>query len=183
MNLKDLKSEHKKITAQINELRKRRRAINKQIRNLKPDPKPISSPKPKTARDVQESQWKSMKRKDKRQYLIDNRSCYEVNLGTALKNLGVKFDIQTPIHQYFADFTIPSIRLVVEVDGSTHDSDEAKRYDADRTRSMQKIGWRVIRFPNEEIANDVVTVAQKIKDMTCRVPGSIVVVPPKKVIA
>ena len=174
MSLKALLEEHKAITKQIAELKKRRKTLNKQIKALSPQGREINT-KRKHAKD---DEWSKLTIKEKRQHLIETRSEYEKSLDAAMRDLGLKFEIQTRINAYFADFTIPAIRLVVEVDGSVHDSEEAKRYDSARTKSLQKSGWRVVRFRNDEVASDPHAVARKIKAMFPRRLGEIVVIPP-----
>jgi very-short-patch-repair endonuclease len=62
---------------------------------------------------------------------------------------GVKFRRQYSIGPYFADFACISHRLVIEIDGDHHDFQlEA---DARRAKSIEREGWRVIRFPAREV--------------------------------
>jgi very-short-patch-repair endonuclease len=65
--------------------------------------------------------------------------------------LGLGFRRQFPIGPYFADFACPVIRLVIEVDGSTHRTEEAHAYDARRRELLERQGWREIRVSNEEV--------------------------------
>jgi len=60
---------------------------------------------------------------------------------------GTKFTRQFPIGPYVADFACRAAHLVVELDGGQH-SDAA---DADRTRAIERFGYRVIRFWNNEV--------------------------------
>ena len=60
---------------------------------------------------------------------------------------GLRFRRQEVLDQYIADFYCPALKLVVEIDGTSHDSPEAERYDTDRTRSLfEARGLRVIRL-------------------------------------
>ena len=61
---------------------------------------------------------------------------------------GFKFRRQVPIDRYFADFACLDARLIVELDGSQH-ADRGE-YDTERTRMLESLGWRVIRFDNME---------------------------------
>ena len=61
------------------------------------------------------------------------------------------FRRQQPIGNYIADFYAPSIRLVVEVDGSQHFEETGQRYDAARSEFLRQQGVRVLRFTNEQI--------------------------------
>lgn len=62
--------------------------------------------------------------------------------------LGLRFRRQEPIGPYIADFVCKAGRLVVEVDGDSHDDPQA---DARRDRDLRAMGYRVIRFANSEI--------------------------------
>ena len=64
---------------------------------------------------------------------------------------GFKFVRQLPVGIYFADFACRSAKLVVEVDGATHGSEEEVRYDATRTRFLEEQGWRVLRVWNADV--------------------------------
>ncbi len=58
---------------------------------------------------------------------------------------------QLPVGHYVADFTCRERKLIIEVDGATHASDEEIAYDAIRTRFPEAQGWYVIRFTNEDV--------------------------------
>ena len=65
---------------------------------------------------------------------------------------GVKFRRQRPIGPYFADFACLSRKLVIEIDGDHH----AFQVEADtrRTATMEREGWRILRFwANEVVQN------------------------------
>jgi leucyl-tRNA synthetase len=78
-------------------------------------------------------------------------------------NLGVKFRRQHPIESYIVDFICLQEKLVVEVDGGYHETDEQKSYDEIRTRTLNEIGFTVIRFANDEVINKTEEVKEKIK--------------------
>ena len=65
----------------------------------------------------------------------------------------LKFRRQHVIGTYIADFVCLPAKLVIEVDGDTHGNEEAELNDAKRTEAIERIGYRVIRFWN----NDVLT--------------------------
>ena len=77
--------------------------------------------------------------------------------------LGVKFRRQHPVDGYIVDFVALQNRLVVEVDGGYHETEEQKIYEAERTRVLEEIGFKIIRFTNEEIKNDLLTSLKTIK--------------------
>ena len=73
---------------------------------------------------------------------------------------GCKFRRQVPIDRYFADFACLETRLVVELDGGQHV--EQADYDAERTRALETRGWRVLRFWNNDVLENIEGVAEAI---------------------
>jgi very-short-patch-repair endonuclease len=71
---------------------------------------------------------------------------------------------QKVIDNYIVDFYCPKLSLVVEIDGSTHDSLEAKDYDRERTELLEKYNLKVIRFKNEEVETEFDRVCLMIMD-------------------
>jgi very-short-patch-repair endonuclease len=59
---------------------------------------------------------------------------------------GLHFRRQHPIGPYIADFACIKARLIVELDGNSHD--ERIDTDANRDTDLEAMGWRVLRFPN-----------------------------------
>jgi very-short-patch-repair endonuclease len=89
----------------------------------------------------------------------------ESRLWSELRNrqLGnFKFVRQEPIGDYVADFVCREVRLVVEVDGATHSTDDELRRDAIRTAFIEGLGYRVIRFDNDDVYNAMDGVLQTI---------------------
>ena len=66
--------------------------------------------------------------------------------------LGAKIRRQVPLGPYIVDFLAASARLVIELDGDTHASENARRYDAGRDAWLAAHGLRVLRFTNREVA-------------------------------
>ncbi|HYD82612.1 MAG TPA: endonuclease domain-containing protein [Opitutus sp.] len=62
-----------------------------------------------------------------------------------------KFRRQHAIGKYVVDFACVASRLVIEVDGPSHDDEEQKQFDATRTADLERWGWRVARVPNAQI--------------------------------
>ncbi|MBI5297909.1 MAG: endonuclease domain-containing protein [Chloroflexi bacterium] len=75
---------------------------------------------------------------------------------------GVHFREQHPIGNYIVDFCAPRRKLVIELDGSQHL--EQKEYDAARTEFLQSRGYRVLRFWNDAVMNDIETVLGVIRE-------------------
>jgi very-short-patch-repair endonuclease len=101
--------------------------------------------------------------KDKRKIMRDNMTDAEVILWQHIKSkkLGVKFRRQHVIDSYIPDFVALSCKLIIEVDGESHK--HQKEQDEDRTQSLIRKGYRVIRFTNNEVVNDIKSVIEKIK--------------------
>lgn len=80
------------------------------------------------------------------------------------KKLDGKFRRQHLIGNYIVDFVCLESRLVVEVDGDYHNTPEQIELDNARTLELeQKHLFKVIRFTNEEVKNDIDSVLSKIK--------------------
>ena len=73
---------------------------------------------------------------------------------------GAKFRRQVSIDRYFADFACQTLRLIVEVDGSQHI--DRRVYDDERTVRLEALGWRVIRFWNNDVLANIEGVADAI---------------------
>ena len=73
---------------------------------------------------------------------------------------GLHFRRQQIIHGYFADFLCHQHDLIVEVDGGIHDLQ--KEYDAQREGYLKSLGFRIIRFKNEEVMKNLNRVLQRI---------------------
>ncbi len=62
---------------------------------------------------------------------------------------GIKFRRQHAIGPYVVDFACVSERIVIEVDGPSHELEEQAAFDAKRTAELESWGWRVARIPND----------------------------------
>lgn len=78
---------------------------------------------------------------------------------------GYKFRKQHPIGDYIADFICIEKKLVIEVDGGYHNSMEQQQNDEIRTADINKMGYSVIRFSNEEVECQLPIVIIKIKNI------------------
>jgi very-short-patch-repair endonuclease len=74
----------------------------------------------------------------------------------------VKFRRQHAIGKYVPDFCSIKHRLIIELDGSQHV--EQQEYDAERTRYLESKGYRVLRFWNHDVLNNIDSVLQVIWD-------------------
>jgi len=66
---------------------------------------------------------------------------------------GVGFRRQHAIGRYIVDFCSPSMKLVIELDGSQHLAQEEA--DAERTEFLRTKGYRVLRFWNDRVLNEI----------------------------
>jgi very-short-patch-repair endonuclease len=73
---------------------------------------------------------------------------------------GVKFRRQHAIGEYISDFCSIKHGLIIELDGSQHI--EQEEYDAERTAFFESKGYRVLRFWNNEVLNDIDSVLKVI---------------------
>jgi very-short-patch-repair endonuclease len=73
---------------------------------------------------------------------------------------GFKFRRQQPIDRFIVDFFCLEAKLVVEVDGEIHTTQEG--YDQARQRHLEARGLRVIRFSNEEVFTNLAEVKNAI---------------------
>ncbi|MGV2496246.1 endonuclease domain-containing protein [Pelagerythrobacter aerophilus] len=74
---------------------------------------------------------------------------------------GVRFNRQYPIGPYVCDFTARSKGLVIEVDGGQHAT--ASSYDSARTCYIEARGYRVLRFWNNDVLNNLEGVVSEIE--------------------
>ena len=80
------------------------------------------------------------------------------------KQLGYRFRRQHPIFDYIVDFVCLEKKLVVEVDGKYHFTDEQHHEDEIRTHALQQLGYTILRFTNEEVQFNQEHVAHTIKE-------------------
>jgi very-short-patch-repair endonuclease len=65
------------------------------------------------------------------------------------------FRRQSPMGNYIADFVAHSCKLIVEVDGESHDFEERIRHDARRDQWLVSRGYRVLRFTNDDVLKNL----------------------------
>jgi len=90
----------------------------------------------------------------------------EVLLWDALKGKKVKgfqFSRQKPIGNYIVDFYCSKLKLVIEIDGNSHDS-EAYKNDLVRSDYLISQGLRVLRFSDLDIKKDLSGIVEFLED-------------------
>ena len=76
------------------------------------------------------------------------------NLLRDFRPRGARFRRETPIGPYIADFAWLSARIVVEVDGDSHETDSGRRHDAHRDAFMKQQGFTVLRVDNDQVLDN-----------------------------
>ena len=98
--------------------------------------------------------------------LRDSATVAEEKFWLAVKNNqieGFKFRRQHPLSFYIADFYCHALKLVIEIDGGYHLTEEQQLLDEERTKHIEFQGLKVIRFTNEEVLAQLPEVIDKIK--------------------
>ncbi len=78
------------------------------------------------------------------------------------EQLGVKFRRQAAIGPYVVDFVCFGRKLIVELDGPQHLDPAARDHDVRRTAWLTAQGFRVLRFRNHELDEDIRQVIERI---------------------
>ena len=73
-----------------------------------------------------------------------------------------RFRRQYPIGSYIVDFICREKSLIIEIDGGQHNESSIKGYDRARTLYLESKGYKVIRFWNNEIDDNIDAVLEKI---------------------
>ncbi len=95
--------------------------------------------------------------KDKRRKLRQHSTKAERDLWQNLRSRGLegyKFRRQVSVGFFVLDFYCPELKLAIEVDGYTHDSDEAKKYDAEREEIIETYGVRLRRLTGSGLRSE-----------------------------
>lgn len=96
--------------------------------------------------------------------LRKNQTEVERLLWKQLRNrqlFGYKFRRQFPIEPYIVDFICLEIKLIIELDGGQHA--EQINYDHHRSLYLEKRGFKVIRFWNNEVCKNSEGVLEAIR--------------------
>jgi len=107
------------------------------------------------------SQWDRLKPDARR--MRQNQTPAEAKVWSALRNkqvAGLKFRRQHAVDRYIVDFYCHEMRLVIEVDGPTHDATVEE--DAIRRQVIENQGITFLRFKNDEVFDDLPSVLERI---------------------
>jgi very-short-patch-repair endonuclease len=102
---------------------------------------------------------------EKARALRKRETAAEKKLWNALRSKktgNVKFRRQHPIGYYIVDFYSDVAKLIIEIDGSIHDIEDNKEYDRNRQLELETIGYKMLRFANERVLNNLDEVVNEI---------------------
>jgi very-short-patch-repair endonuclease len=112
------------------------------------------------------------KLKDRSRKLRNQSTLSEVLLWNEIKarKLGFQFFRQKPIGNYIVDFYCPKLRLIIEIDGSSHNSKQ--EYDKLRDGYFNETKLRLLKFLDSDVKNNLDSVVRAIKEeiIVCNPP-------------
>ena len=76
--------------------------------------------------------------------------------------LSVRVRRQQPVGPYIVDFLISKCKLVIELDGEIHATEEQREHDRKRDEYFARRGYEVMRFSNEEVMTNVEAIVAEI---------------------
>ena len=76
---------------------------------------------------------------------------------------GYDFHRQKPIDNFIADFYCNKLKLVIELDGLTHQWEDTFEKDKIKQQRLQELGFKVIHFNDDEVMNDIDNVLRVIR--------------------
>lgn len=85
---------------------------------------------------------------------------------------GRKFRRQHSIEHYIVDFYCPSEKLIVELDGQIHDNPRAIKKDRIRDGRLNSLGFKVLRFENKLVFDDLDGVLKTISENFKKIKSS-----------
>ncbi len=77
---------------------------------------------------------------------------------------GYQFSRQRPALDYIVDFMCKELMLIIEVDGISHQFDDIEKKDKLRQTRLEQIGFKVLRFQDGEILNNIGDVIRTIEN-------------------
>ncbi|MBE9141437.1 endonuclease domain-containing protein [Nodosilinea sp. LEGE 07088] len=80
-----------------------------------------------------------------------------------LKDFQFRVHRQRPIDHFIVDFYCATLKLVIEIDGDSHFTEDGKIYDQARTEKLAQYGLKVIRFTNQDVLSNFAAVCQQIQ--------------------
>jgi len=88
-----------------------------------------------------------------------------------LDGIGIFYEQQYPIKQFFVDFAIPSLKIAIEVDGNYWHQDKDKARDYLRQKEIEAEGWFVLRYSEDQINECLEEVSKEVSNIVCNHKG------------
>ena len=85
---------------------------------------------------------------------------------------GYQFRRQRPVLHYIADFLCKELMLIIEIDGITHDTEEVVIKDRQRENYLKEAGFKIVRFTDEEVLNNLAGVVNKLEMLIEKIEAS-----------
>ena len=104
--------------------------------------------------------------KERTRELRNNSTLSEVLLWNELKNgkmKGKDFHRQKPIMDYIVDFFCPELGMAIEIDGGSHDNENACRNDRERQKKIEELGIQFLRFNDVDVKRNMTGVLKVIE--------------------
>lgn len=99
--------------------------------------------------------------------LRKNSTIQEKRLWNILKNHkfhGLKFKRQEPLGEYIVDFICKEAKIIIEIDGGQHNEANNKEKDNIRTQYLESKGYKVVRFWNNEVYENIEGVIKTLEE-------------------
>ena len=103
---------------------------------------------------------------ERRKDLRNNSTSAEASLWKSLQRSqleGRKFRRQHSIENYIVDFYCASEQLIIELDGAVHLNFATQNYDYERQQKLESLGFKVLRFENKEVFENLEGLLNEIK--------------------
>ncbi|RZG78554.1 endonuclease domain-containing protein [Acinetobacter sp. WCHAc060033] len=86
--------------------------------------------------------------------------------------MDLKFRRQHVIAPYIVDFFCHELGLVIELDGSQHNMDDGKEYDAERTLFLEALDLKVVRYWNHDVLGNTEVVLEHLWEVCCELKST-----------
>lgn len=99
--------------------------------------------------------------------LYKDQTKYEEAVEREVCKLGVRYRTQHPFiaQKAFADFYFPDYKLIIEIDDPSHNEPEKIKKDLQRTKRLEALGLRIVRFTNEQVADELPYILEQIRSI------------------
>jgi len=105
--------------------------------------------------------------KSRRRVLRRNPPSPEIIVWNTVRNRqidGCKFKRQYSVGRFVIDFSVPNLKLAVEIDGDTHYKESEQEKDRHRQQYLEKLGIKFLRFTNQDINENLNGVVERIRE-------------------